>query len=164
LRAIFSSPRAIRWALFWLVLIAGVIVAWSLLPVRLVPWANQFGRGVVATTSVGGVFVMAGIVLLGLLVLMVVFFGLWAEMLVIGGGTALGAVLLRSVNPELFAFAADPLIAWARWTPAIARGALDEFHEYLTGPGGVTPFGLISMALVLHLVPLVTKKLNVAIF
>src|SRR5699024_10741048 len=83
LRAIFSSPRAIRWALFWLVLIAGVIVAWSLLPVRLVPWANQFGRGVVATTSVGGVFVMAGIVLLGLLVLMVVFFGLWAEMLVI---------------------------------------------------------------------------------
>ena len=167
LRIILSSPRAVKWALFGLILIAAVIFAWSLLPIKFVPWANQFGRGVVTTVSVSGFFVMAGIVLLGLLVSMVVFFGFWAEMLVIGGGTVLGAVMLRSLNPELFSFAADPLIAWARWTPAMARGTLEEssdFHEYLTGPGGVTPFGLISMAVVLHLIPLMMKKLNVAIF
>lgn len=105
--------------------------------------------------------------MLGLLILLVVFFGFWAEMLVIGGGTALGAAMLKSLNAAVFSFAADPLIAWARWTPAMARGTLEEssdFHEYLTGPGGVTPFGLISMAVVLHLIPLMTKKLNVAIF
>lgn len=167
IRLIVSSPRAVRWALFGLILISAMFFGWSLLPIKFVPWANQFGRGVVTTASVSGFFVMAGIVLLGLLVSMVLFFGVWAEMLVIGGGTAFGAVLLKSLDPTLFSFVADPLIAWARWTPAMARGLLEEssdFHVYLTGPGGVTPFGLISMAVVLHLIPLIMKKLNVAIF
>lgn len=167
LRIIVSSPRAIKWAIFGLILVAAVALVWISLPIKFVPWANQFGRGVVATASVSGFFAIAGIVLLGLLVLIVVFFGFWAEMLVIGGGTAFGAVMLKSVNPDVFSFAADPLIAWARWTPAMATGMLDgtdDLGAYLTGPGGVTPFGLFSMAIVLHWIPLAVKKMNVAIF
>jgi hypothetical protein len=165
-RMIVSSPRGIRWALIGLLLIAGVVISWSMLPIRFVPWANQFGRGVVTTLSATGFFIMAGIVILALLAATVVFFGLWAEMLVIGGGTALGAAMLDSLNIGWLSFVAEPAIAWSRWTPAGAKGLLDEsshFHDLLTGPGGVTPFGLISMALVLHLIPLVMKKLNVAV-
>lgn len=167
LRVMLSSPRAIKWGLFGFILIGALAVAWLLLPIRFTPWANQFGRGVVTSISMSGFFVVAGIALAGLLLLVVVFFGLWAEMLVIGGGTVLGAVMLKSLNPEVFSFASDPLISWARWMPTMAAGLFDEtddLHEFITGPGGVTPFGLISMAIILQGIPLAVKKMNVAIF
>lgn len=166
-RIVLSSPRAIKWSIFGLILFGALAVAWMLLPIRFTPWANQFGRGVVASASVTGFFVMAGIALLGVLLLLVVFCGFWAEMLVIGGGTALGAVMLKSLNPEVFSFVSDPLTAWAKWKPTVVAGLFDEsndLHAYLTGPGGVTPFGLVSMAVILHGVPLAVKKMNVAMF
>src|SRR5699024_1363343 len=48
-RLAVASPRAVRWAIVLLILVAVVAIGWSMLPVKLVPWANQYGRGVVAS-------------------------------------------------------------------------------------------------------------------
>src|SRR5699024_7562197 len=130
-----------------------LVIGWSILPVKFTPWANQYGRGVVTSVSVGGLLAFAIVVLLGLLLLTVVFLGFWAEMLALGGGVVLAATMVSTVLPHGISRVFDPLFAWARWMPAGARPLLDDggpLHPYLVGPGGGTPFALLSMAVALR--------------
>ena len=110
-RLAVASPRAVRWAIVLLILVAVVAIGWSMLPVKLVPWANQYGRGVVASVSMGGLLAVAVLVLLGVLLLTVVFLGFWAEMLTLGGGVVLGATLVSLVLPHGMSGVFDPLFA-----------------------------------------------------
>lgn len=163
-RLAVASPRAVRWSIVLLILVALVALGWSMLPLKFIPWANQYGRGVVTSVSMGGLLAFTIVMLLGVLLLIVVFLGFWAEMLALGGGVVFGATLVNLVLPDSLSWVFDPLFAWARWMPAGARPLMDEggpFHPYLTGPGNVTPFGLLSMAIVFHGIPFAVKKVNV---
>jgi hypothetical protein len=131
---------------------------------KFVPWANQYGRGVIASGSVGGLFALATITIVGLLLLTILFFGFWAEMLALGGSVVLAATMVSVELPRNVSSMFDPLIAWSQWMPPGMRPILDEssdFHPYLTGPGDVTPFGMLSIAVVFHGIPFVLKKINV---
>lgn len=164
MRLAIASPRAVRWSIILLILMAVLVIGWSILPVKFTPWANQYGRGVVTSVSVGGLLAFAIVVLLGLLLLTVVFLGFWAEMLALGGGVVLAATMVSTVLPHGISRVFDPLFAWARWMPAGARPLLDDggpLHPYLVGPGGVTLFGLLSMAIVFHGIPVAVKKVDV---
>jgi hypothetical protein len=164
LRLAFSSPRAIRWTICVLILAAVIVMGWSLLPIKFIPWANQYGRGVITSGSVGGLFALATITIVGLLLLTILFFGFWAEMLALGGSVVLAATMVSAELPRSLSSMFDPLIAWSQWMPPGMRPILDEssdFHPYLTGPGDVTPFGMLSIAVVFHGIPFALKKINV---
>src|SRR5690625_3507212 len=71
-RLAVASPRAVRWSIVLLILVALVALGWSMLPLKFIPWANQYGRGVVTSVSMGGLLAFTVVMLLGVLLLIVV--------------------------------------------------------------------------------------------
>lgn len=107
---------------------------------------------------------MAAALLLGLLLFFIIFFGFWAEMLALGGSLVLAVTMLRSELPSTVTQIFSPLVAWSQWIPPGIRPILGEgsdLHPYVSGPGDVSPFGLLSIALVFQGIPFALKKVNV---
>src|SRR5690625_3270098 len=113
-RLAVASPRAVRWSIVLLILVALVALGWSMLPLKFIPWANQYGRGVVTSVSMGGLLAFTVVMLLGVLLLIVVFLGFWTEMLALGGGVVFGATLVNLVLPDSLSWVFDALFGGVR--------------------------------------------------
>lgn len=167
IRAILLNPRLARKAIIFMIIVGVLLLLITVFPYQAIPWANQYGSGLRYVFS-PGILVFMGVLLLVLILLVgMAFLTFWLEVIIIGGPLVIAAFVLAQYNIADLSW----ITSWATWMPTwlddltgyngSEYGQLYDFRFMVEGPNGATPFGMISLGLILQWLPAYIRKSNV---